>query len=145
LQTVQITSTPAKLGINATLAIRPTAAATATSRPTETLPPFQSIAGLPADIPVLPQNYGDLTTSSSNTMSSYIFTTWLPLNQAAEYYRKAMIDKGWVIVNTTTSATPPSTIYSFGKNNNQRMVNIKVMTPNPDQHTMIILMLIGSQ
>jgi hypothetical protein len=137
--------TPSGPGVKATLAIQPTAAETATNGPTETLPPLVSIEGLPADIPVLPQNYGDLTTSTNNNMSSYIFTTWLTFDQAIEYYRKAMLDQGWTIFNTTTSQTPPSKVFTFAKNNNQRMVNVQVLTPKPDQHTMIMLMLITPQ
>jgi len=142
---LKASATPPILEVKATLAIQPTMAATSTAGPTETLPPFQSIQGLPADIPVLPQNYGDLITSTNNNMSSYIFTTWLPLDQAAEYYHKAMLDQGWTILNTATSQTPPSKVYTFEKNNNQRMANVQVMTPKPDQHTMIILMLITPQ
>jgi len=141
-QGVKATGTPAVLGVKATLAIPPTAAATATTGPTETLPPLLSIEGLPADVPVLPQNYGDLITSTSNNMSSYIFTTWLTLDQVAEYYRKAMIDQGWTIVNTATSQTPPSRVYTFGKNDNQRMVNVQTIVPKEGQHTMIMLMVI---
>jgi hypothetical protein len=69
-------------GIKATLPAGQTATETVPAGPTETLPPIVSIEGLPADIPVLPQNYGDLTISTSDNMTSYIFTTWLPLDQA---------------------------------------------------------------
>jgi serine/threonine protein kinase len=137
--------TPAVPGVKATLAVQPTASETATTGPTETLPPLVSIEGLPADVPVLPQNYGDLITSTNNNMSSYIFTTWLPFDQAAEYYRKAMLDQGWTIINTATSQTPPSKVYTFGKNDNQRMVNVQIVTPDKNKNTMIMLMLITPQ
>ena len=132
--------TPAGPGVKATLAIH-----TATTGPTETLPPLVSIEGLPADVPVLPQNYGDLTTSTNNSMTSYIFSTWLPFDQATEYYRKAMLAQGWTIINTATSQTPPSKVYTFEKNDNQRMVNVQVTTLDKNKNTMIMLMLITPQ
>jgi len=89
-----------------TQAVLPTNQATILAGPTETLPPFQSISGLPPDIPVLPQNYGDLMKTDNNNMTMYSFTTWLSFDQATEYYRKAMLDQGWTIVNTTSVISP---------------------------------------
>jgi hypothetical protein len=125
--------------------LAPIATKTVTAGPTETLPPLVSIESLPADVAVLPQNYGDLITSTNDNMNSYIFTTWLPFNQTAEYYRKAMLDQGWTIMNTATTQTPPSKVFNFTKDNNQRMVNVQIVTPKAGNHTMIMLMLITPQ
>jgi tRNA A-37 threonylcarbamoyl transferase component Bud32 len=145
-QAVKTTRPPAAPGgIKATLPAGQMATKTVTAGPTETLPPLVSIEGLPADVPMLPQNYGDLITSNNNNMSSYFFTTWLPFDQAAEYYRKAMLDQGWTLVNTASSETPPTKMYTFGKDNNQRMVNVEVMLPKTGQHAMIMLMLVTPQ
>ena len=143
--TLKAGGTPALQDVKATLAIQPTVAEIVTPGPTETLPPLISIEGLPADVPVLPQNYGDLITSNNNNMSSYFFTTWLPFDQAAEYYRKAMLDQGWTLVNTASSEAPPTKMYTFGKDDNQRMVNVEVMLPKTGPNAMIMLMLITPQ
>ena len=140
------TRTPAPPGgIKATLPANQKATETVTPGPTETLPPLISIEGLPADIPLIPQNYGDLITSTNDNMVSYAFTTWLPFDQAAEYYHKAMLDQGWTIINTATSQTPPSKVYTFAKDSNQRMVNVQIATPDKNKNTMIMLMLITPQ
>jgi hypothetical protein len=140
---VKASGTPAPPGeIKSTLPVAQTVTEAVTAGPTETRPPLISIKGLPTDIPVLPQNYGDLITSDNTSMSSYIFTTWLPLNQVDEYYRKGMLDQGWTIMNTTSVDTPPSKIYTFTKDNNQRMINVQMSTPKDKPFIMIMLMLI---
>ncbi len=145
-QAVKTTRTPASPGgIKATLPAGQIATKTVTAGPTETLPPLVSIEGLPADVPVLPQNYGDLITSTNDNMNSYIFTTWLPFDQTAEYYRKALLDQGWTIMNTATTQTPPSKVFTFTKDNNQRMVNVQIVAPKSDKSTMIMLMIIPTQ
>ncbi len=129
-------------GIKATLPAVQAATETAPAGPTETRPPIVSIKGLPADIPVLPQNFGDLITSDNANMSSFIFTTWLPLDQVTEYYSQAMIDQGWTIMNTTSVDTPPSKIYTFTKDDNKRMINVQMTTPKDKPYTMIMLMMV---
>jgi hypothetical protein len=125
-----------------TQAVLPTSQAITPAGPTETLPPFQSISGLPPDIPVLPQNYGDLMNSDNNSMTMYSFTTWLSLDKATEYYRKGMLDQGWTIINTTSASSPPAKIFTFSKDNNQRMVNVQVSTPKQIKSTMVMLMVL---
>jgi tRNA A-37 threonylcarbamoyl transferase component Bud32 len=132
--------TPAAPGVKATMALQTAVIDTPTAGPTETQPPLKSIDGLPDDIPVLPENYGDLMQSDNENMTSYMFSTWLPMDQASEFYRKAMLDQGWTLSNTSSVTSPPAKIFTFTKGDYQRMVNVQVVTPKEDQHTMVMLM-----
>ncbi len=90
-----------------------------------TKPPFQSIEGLPTDIPILTNNNGDLLKSVSQGMTMYHFTTKLALQQVVDFYKSGMPSNGWQIMNETTQAD--MYLWTFTKDTN-RQVMVTVMT-----------------
>ena len=105
----------------------------------QTPTPFKSIEGLPLDIPVLPENFGDLIKTDNASMTSYTFSTGLTLQQASDYYRQALLDEGWTLVKTNSTASPPAIISTYSKNNNQRMITVQVTTSQDSANTKVIL------
>lgn len=100
-------------------------------------PPFKTIDGLPEDIPVLPDNNGDLITSLNQGMRMYSFTSNLSVEQVGEFYKSGLEKNGWNLVNETTQKGQVS--WSFLKNET-RMVMVTVMVEK--NHSRIALMLI---
>ena len=86
--------------------------------------PFTSIAGLPEDIPIIKDNNGNLSTSKSQGMTMYYFTTSMAYQQVADFYKTGMASNGWTIQNETTQAD--TTYWVFMKGDN-RQVMIGVM------------------
>jgi|WetSurMetagenome_2_1015567.scaffolds.fasta_scaffold15784_4 serine/threonine protein kinase len=66
--------------------------------------PFQSIDGLPADIPLLTDNNGDLTTTTSQGMTMYYFSTNMAFQDVVDFYKAGMDSNGWQLGNTTSQS-----------------------------------------
>ena len=77
---------------------------TSTQKTSATKAPFQSIEGLAADIPVLTDNNGDLTKTTSQGMLMYTFSTKLSLQQVMDFYKAGIDSNGWQIVSSTTQS-----------------------------------------
>ncbi len=65
---------------------------------------FQSIDGLPADIPILLDNNGDLLKSVTQGMTMYQFSTNMIFKQVVDFYKTGMASNGWQMMNETTQA-----------------------------------------
>ncbi|NPV77999.1 MAG: serine/threonine protein kinase, partial [Anaerolineae bacterium] len=96
--------------------------------------PFVSIEGLPADIPVLPQNNGDLTIMTQSNVKMYMFTTQLSMEEAIAFYHDGMIANGWE--ETVTSEQPGQFLMlNFQKDDGNRIV--MVMASPASGNTMV--------
>jgi hypothetical protein len=113
----------------------------ASPSPVETpskMPPFQTIEGFPEDIPILTDNNGDLSTTTTNQgMTMYSFTSSLPVDQVSEFYKSGMDKNGWKLVSETTQNGQKT--WGFMKNET-RMVMVNIMSAK--SHTMIVVMLV---
>lgn len=109
-----------------------------TKTPTQ-VPPFETIEGLPGDIPVLKDNNGDLMKSVSQGMTMYSFSSKLSPEQAGAFYKAGMDKNGWKIVNETTQST--QTTWYFMKAET-RTVMVTVMAQK--EFSRIAIMLIDN-
>lgn len=98
--------------------------ATPTALPQKAKTPFSTIQGLPADIPVLTDNNGDLMTSTSQGATMYYFSTNMPYQQVVDFYKSGMASNGWTIQNETTQGA--MVVWNFMKGEN-RLVVVSVM------------------
>jgi len=76
--------------------------------------PFTTIEGVPADVPILQDNNGDLVTSVTQGMYMYSFSSKLLFADVADFYLAGMKAKGWQIMNETTAKNMKS--WYFMKN-----------------------------
>jgi serine/threonine-protein kinase len=130
---LQVTSTRPAPGARKTSA--PPILATIDARMTETMPPFQAIQGLPADIPVLQENKGDLVQSENTAYNMYLYSTWLEQAKVTDYFRQTMKDQGWTLSQTSTVTGKSTTSYVYTKG--KRMVMISLFTQNNSSDTWV--------
>ncbi len=90
-------------------------------------PPFTSIEGLPEDIPVLATNNGDLMTSTSQGTTMYYFTTNVPYQQVADFYKNGMTSNGWSL---DSESTQTGMVYWMFTKGDSRQVMIMVAGEN---------------
>ena len=98
--------------------------------------PLQSIEGYPEDVPFLKDNNGDLSTSVSQGIVYFSFSSNLPLAELTDFYLNGMKTNGWEVVNEATQGN--SKIWYFVKDTN-RMVMISLTTT--EKYTMIAVMI----
>ncbi len=106
--------------------------------------PFTTIQGLPNDIPILPDNNGDLTTtntsesSGSANMTMFSFSTKMTLQQVEDFYKTGMVNDGWTIQSTSTASNMIAWNFTKGEN---RTVEITVISlkNKPDQQIQIMV------
>ena len=109
-----------------------------------TATPFQTIKGFPADIPILTDNDGDLTTTTTAAsggnpaMMMYMFSTKMPLQQVADFYKTGMVNDGWTIINTTTGNN--MTAWTFTKGDN-RTVELTIVTSTEKAAQQVVIMI----
>jgi cytoskeletal protein RodZ len=101
--------------------------------------PFQTIKGFPDDVPFLKENNGDLTTSTSQGMVTYSFTSNLSFEQISDFYKSGMIVNGWELANETTQDS--AVMWYFIKGDN-RMVGVTVYNQG-EKNKMIAIMVIS--
>lgn len=124
------TATIAKQGQEDTA---PTQGPISNTKPT----PFVSIEGLPADIPVLPQNNGDLMITTQSDTKMYMFTTQLSMKEVTSFYHNEMIANGWE--QMTTSEQPGQFLMQgFQKDSGDRVV-VVMSAPASDSRTMVTM------
>ncbi|MGD0613528.1 MAG: serine/threonine-protein kinase [Anaerolineales bacterium] len=125
-------------------ATQPAAQPTAVAAAATTVTPFLTIKGFPADIPILTDNDGDLTTtttaaSSGNpAMTMYTFSTKMPLQQVSDFYKNGMVNDGWTIINTTTGNN--MTAWTFTKGDN-RTVELTIVTSTQKAAQQVMIMI----
>jgi hypothetical protein len=85
--------------------------------------PFLTIQGFPADIPILTNNQGDLTTTTMTASSSdtpapmmYSFSTKMTLQQVTDFYKAGMDKNGWTLQSTTTGNNMVALVFNKGGN-----------------------------
>lgn len=88
--------------------------------PRSTKTAFQSIQGLPADIPIIMDNNGDLMKSVSQGMTMYNFSTNMAFQQVVDFYKSGMTSNGWQIMNETTQAD--MYLWAFTKGDNRQVM-----------------------
>ena len=118
-------STPASQAQKTTSpAVTPAPATDQPTRVPEASPtPLQSIEGYPADVPFLKDNNGDLTTSVSQDIQMFSFSSNLTLAELSDFYVTGMKTNDWQIINDVTQAK--TRIWYFMKNEN-RMIMISL-------------------
>jgi hypothetical protein len=94
--------------------------------------PFLTIDGFPADVPILTDNQGDLTVTTTNatstdtpTMKGYSFSTKMTFQQVSDFYKAGMGKNGWKLISTTTGNNMVSFVFSKG---DTRMVELSIIT-----------------
>ncbi len=107
------------------------------SRVVSTGVPFTSIAGLPEDIPILKDNNGNLSTSKSQGMTMYYFTTSMALQQVVDFYKTSMASNGWTIQNETTQADTTYWVFMKG-DNRQVMIGVTQLNGEAVQVSIIL-------
>ena len=93
-----------------------------TPEPQATGVPFTSIEGLPADIPVLKDNNGDLMTSTSQGTTMFYFTTGMDFQQVVDFYKSGMDKNGWVVNYESTQSGMQ--YWMFDKDNRTVMITV---------------------
>ena len=106
--------------------------ATIAARMTETLSPFQTIQGLPADIPILKENKGDLVQSENTVFIMYLFSTWLEQAKVTDFFRQTMKDQGWTLSQTSTVVGKSTVSYTYTKGKRMVMISLFTQNSNPD-------------
>lgn len=125
-------------------ATQPAAQPTAVAAAATTGTPFLTIKGFPADIPILTDNDGDLTTTTTAAsggnpgMTMYMFSTKMPLQQVADFYKTGMVNDGWTIINTTTGNN--MTAWTFTKGDN-RTVELTIITSTEKAAQQVMIMI----
>jgi tRNA A-37 threonylcarbamoyl transferase component Bud32 len=105
--------------------------------------PFQTIPGLPADVPVLPDNNGDLTTTTTAAtvdnppVTIYMFSTKMSFQQVTEFYKNGMTKNSWTIAQETTQSD--LTMWMFAKGDN-RHVTI-TLSAQSDKEVQVMIMI----
>lgn len=84
--------------------------------------PFDSIEGLPEDIPVLPENNGDLMTQDMNGVKSFMYSTDMDVPGVKEFFSELMMEDGWKLTNTTTAQA--SIMLFFEKDGRMALITI---------------------
>jgi serine/threonine protein kinase len=102
--------------------------------------PFTTIEGFPEDIPLLTDNNGDLSKTTSQGMNLYSYTTSMPYDQVVEFFKTGMAKNGWTVMSETTQGGQASWTYSKGQDQN-RMVMINLA--NDGETTQVTEMLIS--
>ena len=131
-----VNSTPANPGLTGAQAtatppgsntLQPAETQITTPLPTSKKPPFQSIEGLPADIPILKDNNGDLMKSTSQGMTMYHFSTNMAFQQVVDFYKSGMTSNGWTIANETTQTD--TYFWQFSKGDTrQAMISVNTQS-----------------
>jgi len=88
--------------------------------------PFTTIEGFPNDIPLLTDNNGDLSKTTSQGMNIYTFSTNMPYDQIVEFFKSGMAQNGWTVLSETTQAGQQSWNFTKGQDQN-RMVMINLI------------------
>jgi serine/threonine protein kinase len=99
--------------------------------------PFQTIQGLPADIPLLLDNNGDLMKTVSQGMTMYNFSTNMIFKQVVDFYKSGMSTNGWTIMNETTQTDMYFWTFTKG-DNRQVMISILGQSNGSVQVSLII-------
>jgi serine/threonine protein kinase len=87
--------------------------------------PFTTIEGFPNDIPLLTDNNGDLSKTTSQGMNIYTFSSNMPYDQIVEFFKSGMAQNGWTVLSETTQAGQQSWNFTKGQDQNRMvMVNL---------------------
>jgi tRNA A-37 threonylcarbamoyl transferase component Bud32 len=103
-------------------------------------PSFTTIEGFPDDVPLLTDNNGDLSKTTSQGMNIYSYTTNMPYDQVVEFFKSGMEKNGWTVMSETTQGGQASSTYTKGQDQN-RMVMINLA--NDGETTQVTEMLIS--
>ena len=137
---VQVTLAPNAVGPKATesgAVVSTPIPSTATSIPAATqVTPITSIEGLPEDVALLKDNNGDLSTSTSQGMKMFSFTTNRASKDVITFYKAEMEKAGWELVNETTSNGQATYFYMKTE---KRTVMISIMDQNGNVFVTIML------
>lgn len=109
----------------------------AVQQPTDALPPLTEIEGLPADIPIIPDNNGDLITTRNESADMYTFSTDQGTEAVIRFYTERMVSEGWELINTTEMEGQSATMLAYAKGET-RTVIINIFF---EQNTWISIML----
>jgi serine/threonine protein kinase len=87
--------------------------------------PFTTIEGFPNDIPLLTDNNGDLSKTTSQGMNIYTFSSNMPYDQIVEFFKSGMAQNGWTVLSETTQAGQQSWNFTKGQDQNRMtMINL---------------------
>jgi serine/threonine protein kinase len=88
--------------------------------------PFITIEGYPEDVPLLTDNNGDLSKTTSQGMNIYTFSSNMPYDQVVEFFKSGMEKNDWTVMSETTQGGQQALTYTKG-DNQDRMVMINLI------------------
>jgi len=100
--------------------------------------PFATIEGYPEDVPLLTVNNGDLSTTTSQGMQMYSFTSSLTVDEVEEFYDSGLVENGWEETARTTQEGSVMVYY-------MKDDRIAMITVAPDDNGSFISVMVGSQ
>jgi hypothetical protein len=100
--------------------------------------PFTTIEGYPEDVPLLTVNNGDLTTTSSQGMQMYSFTSSLSVDNVEEFFDTGLIENGWEETARTTQEGSVMVYY-------MKDDRIAMITAAPQDNGSFVSVMVGSQ
>jgi hypothetical protein len=100
--------------------------------------PFTTIEGYPEDVPLLTVNNGDLSTTSSQGMQMYSFTSSLSVDGVEEFFDSGLIENGWEETARTTQEGSVMVYY-------MKADRIAMITAAPDGSGSFVSVMVGSQ
>jgi serine/threonine protein kinase len=87
--------------------------------------PFTTIEGYPEDVPLLTDNNGDLSKTTSQGMNIYTFSSNMPYDQVVEFFKSGMEKNDWTVMSETTQGGQQALTYTKGENQDRMlMINL---------------------
>jgi hypothetical protein len=99
---------------------------------------FATIEGYPEDVPLLTVNNGDLSTTISQGMQMYSFTSSLSVDEVREFYDSGLVENGWEETARTTQEGSSMVYY-------MKADRIAMITVAADGNGSFVSVMVGSQ
>jgi hypothetical protein len=100
--------------------------------------PFTTIEGYPEDVPLLTVNNGDLSTTTSQGMQMYSFTSSLSVEEVEEFFDSGLVENDWE--ETARTAQDGSIMVYYMKGD-----RIAMITAAPQDNGSFVSVMVGSQ
>jgi tRNA A-37 threonylcarbamoyl transferase component Bud32 len=113
--------------------------------PPTSLPPITHIQGLPEDIPIFVDNYGDLMHQVMEGTEMFMYTTGADLESVDQFFSDGMKRMGWRRSGYTTYQAQQVISYMFTKEDGVRVVQVNLVHSDDPYSTMIQVMLVHEE
>jgi hypothetical protein len=100
--------------------------------------PFTTIEGYPEDVPLLTVNNGDLSTTTSQGMQMYSFTSSLSVEEVVEFFDSGLVENNWE--ETARTVQDGSVMVYYMKDD-----RIAMVTAAPQDNGSFVSVMVGSQ